>query len=104
MRIGAEANSRCADADLAATTTFRTDDSPGLVSERLRAIPISPDAQVLVSWNATTALLTDWAFFRDHWDDFCYPASDNVTIWSPDDAWTVCYRHFEVIQFRPGPR
>ena len=101
-RIAGDAESRCAASSASATTTFRTDDSPGIVKERLHALPIAATTEILVSWNGATAVLTDWGFFRDRWGDFCYPASDDVTIWSPNEPWTVCYRRFEVLQFRAG--
>jgi hypothetical protein len=73
-----------------------------MVNERIRALPIPPTASVLVVWNDETAVVTDWAFFAERWDDFCYPASDDVTIWAPGEPWTLCYRHFDVMQFDAG--
>jgi hypothetical protein len=35
---------------------------------------------IVVSWDADTAVLTDTELFIEHWDDFCYPASDDVTV------------------------
>jgi hypothetical protein len=84
--------------------TFRSDDSPGTVREQLAALPAAPAVGVLISWNARTAAVTDWALFLTHWDDFCYPSSDDVTIWPFDGAWTLCYRHYEIFQFQAAPR
>ena len=82
--------------------TFRSDDPPGIVGETLRALPPAGDTPVIVSWDRDTALATDWAFFVARWGDFCYPASDDVTIWSLADDWTLSYRHYEVFQFGRG--
>ncbi len=82
--------------------TFRSDDPPGIVGETLRGLPPSGDTPVIVSWDRDTALATNWGFFVARWDDFCYPASDDVTIWSLADDWTLSYRHYEVFQFSRG--
>ena len=98
-----EAVARCAEpGDF--TVTFRTDDSPGLVNERLRALPVADDVRIIVSWDAATAMVADWGIFVSNWDDFCYPASDDLSVWPLDGGWTLCYRHYEVLQFRSHPR
>jgi hypothetical protein len=83
--------------------TFRSDDTPAVVRNRLRELPPAPSEIVLVSWDARTAVVTDWDCFVTYWDDFCYPSSDDVTVLPLDGEWMVCYRHYEVIQFRPSP-
>jgi hypothetical protein len=82
-----------------AGTTFRSDDQPGVVTSRLRALPPAPADRIVISWNDRTAVATDWEIFVAHWDDFCYPASDDVTVWPLDESWTLWYRHFECFQF-----
>jgi hypothetical protein len=79
--------------------TFRSDDPPHAVRAQLLALPPDPMTDIVVSWDAKTALVTDWQSFVDHWDDFCYPSSDDITIWPLDRSWTLCYRHFEIFQF-----
>jgi hypothetical protein len=101
--LAGEATSRAADA-VDFTVTFRTDDSPGLVNDRVRDLPLAPDTAVVVWWNAATAVVTDWELFASYWDDFCYPAADDVCIWPLAGGWTLCYRRYEVFQFRGGPR
>ena len=98
-----EAAARC-DESSAFTVSFRSDDSPGLVNERLRELPLAQDTPIIVWWNRSTAAMTDWGVFVSHWDDFCYPAADNVCIWPLAGGWTLCYRHYEVLQFRSHPR
>ena len=84
--------------------SFRSDDPPGAVRSDLRALPIDASTEIMLSWNASTALVTDWDTFVSHWDDFCYPASDDVVIWPIVGAWTLCYHHYEVFQFQVEAR
>ncbi len=98
-RIASEAAQRCAD-DAGSARLFRSDELPGSVRRSLLELPIAAECSVIVSWDRATALATDWGSFVSHWDDFCYPASDDVTIWSPGAAWTLCYFHYEVFRFR----
>ena len=82
---------------------FRSDDSPAAVQVNLRALPVDPGTEIILSWNPSTALTTDWATFVAHWDDFCYPASDDVAIWAVGAEWTLRYHHYEVFQFWRAP-
>jgi hypothetical protein len=101
-RTAAQIANEAIDRDTEASRTplsFRTDEAPGAVRRWLLELPVDASAVVVLSWNRATALVTDWTTFVAHWDDFCYPASDDVTIWSPNGAWTLSYRHYEVFQF-----
>ena len=98
-RVADEAVARCEDAGRD-PLSCRTDDAPGAVRRWLLELPVDPSTALVLSWDRATALLTDWATFLSHWDDFCYPASDDVTVWAADGQWTLCYRHYEVFQFR----
>jgi hypothetical protein len=97
------AASRRTPADDTAVQTIRSDDPPGSVRDRLHALPIDEASIILLSWNDDTAAAADWAIFVAHWDDFCYPASDNVVVWAPDGDWTLRYHHYEVFQFWRHP-
>jgi hypothetical protein len=79
--------------------TFRSDDPPGDVRQRLRDLPPEVSDRVLVAWDARTALVTDWGVFVEAWDDFCYPASDDVRVVPLTHRWALWYRRYEVIQF-----
>jgi hypothetical protein len=92
------ARERCEEAARFAVT-FRSDESPGVVRAQLQALPPHPATGILISWDARTAVASDWEVFVAHWDDFCYPSSDDVTMWPLDDGWTLCYRHYEIFQF-----
>lgn len=65
----------------------------------LAALPIEPGARVLVSWDERTALETSWRTFADHWEAFCYPSSDDVTIVPLDERWVLCFHHWEAFSF-----
>ena len=54
---------------------------------------------VTVSWSPECALRTSWQIFTDHWSDFCYPSSDDVTVWSDSERWVLFYDHCEQFEF-----
>jgi hypothetical protein len=96
--FAAFARSQCEEANQFGQT-FPSDGEADVVRERLRALPPRSSESVLVSWDAQTALVTDWAVFVTLWDDFCYRSSDDVTIWPLDHSWVLCYRHYDIFQF-----
>ena len=57
----------------------------------------------MVSWGPSAALETNWESFVAHWDDFCYPASDDVVIRPIDGGWTLRYHRYEVFQLSRDP-
>jgi hypothetical protein len=85
------------------TTSFRRDDAPAEVRQSLRELPPHVTSSVLISWDNQTAAVTEWYVFVEHWDDFCYPASDDVTVVPLAGGWTLCYRRYEVFQFQARP-
>jgi hypothetical protein len=81
-----------------------SDGDDGPAQAWLRALPIALPTPVVVSWRPSAALLTDWEAFVAHWDDFCHVSADDVTVWEPGAAWTLCYWHYGVLRFhRPPP-
>jgi hypothetical protein len=54
---------------------------------------------VVISWDQDTAIRTTWEVFTAHWDDFCYPSSDDVVVWSESDTWAILYHHEHEFQF-----
>ena len=95
--IAAEARRRCAVGSEA--QQFAADDR---ASSELLSFPIPDDTTVVVSWSDDTAVRTQWQVFRKYWDDFCYAASDDVSIWSPGSNWSLCYFHNEVFILKRG--
>ena len=78
-------------------------DAPVFVRDRLAALPVAADERVILSWSDALAVETRWRTFVRYWDAFCYPSTDDVTMWSPGGDSTLCYRHFQVIQFGRMP-
>jgi hypothetical protein len=76
----------------------RADGEAAKVAEWLRTLKIDPSTRVVISWDAATAVVTDWKLFCSYWDDFCYSASDNVTILPLSEEWVLCYDHDELFR------
>ncbi|WP_039850188.1 hypothetical protein [Grimontia indica] len=55
-----------------------------------------PKCDIIVSWQPDTAVLTNTDLFIQYWDDFCYGASDDVSVWPKDKSWVLHYWHEEV--------
>lgn len=55
--------------------------------------------QVTLSWDRETALCTSWEFFTAHWNDFCYPLSDDVLVLPDDGRWALRFYHEETFYF-----
>jgi len=68
-------------------------------SSFLASLGIDDSTLVFLSWDPNVALRTPWGIFRDYWDDFCYPASDDLTITPADDSWLLFYFHEEMFEF-----
>src|SRR5437879_4361402 len=43
----------------------------------LANLPIAPSTEIVVHWDVSDAVVTDWDFFVLYWSDFCYPSSDD---------------------------
>ncbi len=57
------------------------------------------EEQIFVSWQPDTDVVTEWSIFLKFWDDFCYPASDDVSIWPVSEKWLLHYWHEEAFYF-----
>ena len=75
------------------------DASTGAASEFLATLSIADATPVCLSWDGATALRTTWTIFRQYWGDFCYPASDDVSIAPEDESWLLLYFHWEQFEF-----
>lgn len=54
---------------------------------------------VIVSWNDRFAALVEWEVFCKYWDDFCFPAADDVAIFPFFEEWVLIYSHEEYFDF-----
>lgn len=95
--IAPEATELCIGGDTAMVRMAAGDPDP--VRAWLTTLPVESGAAILLSWDVETAVATDWQTFVTHWDDFCYPGSDDLTVWSPEASWYLCYDHEEVFRF-----
>lgn len=59
--------------------------------------------QVFVSWQTDAAIRTTWEIFTAHWDDFCYPASDDIVVWPESERWALFYFHEQEFHFGQRP-
>nr|WP_315234728.1 hypothetical protein [uncultured Albidiferax sp.] len=57
------------------------------------------ETRVVLSWQPNTAVATTWGIFASYWDAFCYPASDDLNVWSEASSWVLAYHHEEFMQF-----
>jgi hypothetical protein len=74
-------------------------DNHGAVRSWLRAKEIHLETKVAVSWDNTDCVITLWRVFCKYWDDFCYPSSDDVLIWSSAEDWFLYDCHHEIFEY-----
>jgi hypothetical protein len=67
------------------------------VYEYLSRIKI--ESKILVSWSPDCAVVTTPDIFIKYWEDFCYPSSDDVSIWPENNAWFLQFFHYEEFSF-----
>jgi hypothetical protein len=65
----------------------------------LRLLPVAPAAQVIVRWDASTIVRTNWKVFTDYWDDFCYPSSADVAVFPQSGEWLLMFYHWEEFEW-----
>ena len=57
------------------------------------------NGNIIVSWQPDAAVLTQTNIFIKYWEEFCYPSSDDVTVWPENEKWVLQYRHYEQFWF-----
>jgi hypothetical protein len=74
------------------------------IAAALAGLPPDAAERIVVAWDQATALETSWRTFREHWEVFCYPGSDDVIVSPLDERWLLSYHHWEEFTFteRPG--
>lgn len=55
--------------------------------------------EIIVSWQPDLAVLTNTDLFIKYWSEFCYPSSDDVSVWPLDKTWVLHYWHEEVFWY-----
>jgi hypothetical protein len=72
------------------------------VGQALARLRPGDDERIVLSWDQSAALETSWRTFREQWEVFCYPGSDDLTITPLDGRWVLSYHHWEEFSFT-GP-
>jgi hypothetical protein len=65
----------------------------------LERLPTGSEQEVIASWTSEIALFLPWSVFVTRWNDFCYPASDDITVFPVSQAWVLAYHHYDVFQW-----
>jgi len=65
----------------------------------LQSKAIAPETRIAVSWDKANCVTTLWRIFCKYWDDFCYPSSDDVLVWSQEEDWVLYYCHHEIFEY-----
>ena len=60
---------------------------------------LNPESEIIVSWDNSNCVITNWGIFCKYWAAFCYPSSDDILIWSSLDKWMLYYCHEEILEF-----
>jgi hypothetical protein len=76
-------------------------DKAAEVRKHLESLGLPLTTPIIVYWAMGFAVQTIWETFATYWDDFCYPSSDDVVVWSLSAPWTLCYGHHEWFDYRP---
>ena len=65
----------------------------------IRSLIPDSDRDVVVSWQREWAVVTDIELFVDHWESFCYPSSDDTSVWPESESWILQYSHDDTLRF-----
>ena len=86
--------------DIHSVGKFNDDDLDSAQGWLFDHVPREASSQIIIWWlNGGGAVLTTADIFCRYWDDFCYPSSDDVLVWSTDDRWAVSYHHADYLSF-----
>lgn len=55
---------------------------------------------IFLSYDEKMSLRTTKEIFCEYWNDFCYPASDDIVISTEKVDWLLIYHHEEIFIFR----
>jgi hypothetical protein len=57
------------------------------------------ETRVVISWQPDAAVTTTWGIFAHYWDEFFYPAADDLDVWPETQRWVLLCHHEELMQF-----
>ncbi len=81
------------------TTTRPTNGGTAEVTDWLTQRLVLATEPVVVSWSSDQAIGTTAATFCAFWSAFCFPVSDDVTVWPESQEWGLVYHHWEQFEF-----
>jgi len=70
-----------------------------IVRHHLTTFEPQGDQTVIVMWEPTVAVAVPWHIFCTYWTDFCYPSSDDVSVWPISELWGLHYYHEDQLIF-----
>lgn len=69
------------------------------IQEMLSTFEPQENQIVIVMWEPTRAVVAPWHVFRTYFWDFCYPVTDDVSIWPTSELWGIQYHHEDQLVF-----
>jgi hypothetical protein len=70
-----------------------------MVGGRLADLGICRETSLTIIWKPDVAVTAAADVFCEFWDDFCYPASDDVVVLPTSNAWVLMYHHEQEFLF-----
>ena len=75
------------------------EDGTDTIAKKLRSFHLQDNEVIIVQWDQKLAITVLWGTLRDHWYQFCYPASDDVSLYPLSELWFLLYHHEDQIIF-----
>jgi len=66
----------------------------------LKDLNIDSNETVLLFWNSWGSAITNWNIFTMYYDDFFYPASDDLILTDKYLNWVLYFFHEEIVYYR----
>jgi len=69
------------------------------IKEWLDDLGIKSQHDIILMWDNWGSVVSKWQVFRDHYQDFFYPVSDDLTIIDESMNWTLYLQHDELMYY-----
>jgi len=69
------------------------------IENQLLSLTPNHNEDLIISWLPDTAVKVPTKIFFKHWDDFCYPSSDDVFISPISKKWILYFMHSNHFEF-----
>lgn len=80
---------------------FKTEEKYSETKDWLKSLNIQSQ-KVTISWAPELAISVPWDIFCEHWDDFCYPSSDDADIFLETGQFFLRWKHDELFEHDPN--